>query len=319
MLLVLAIALGFLLDSILGDDENMWHPVCGIGWLISSLEKTFRRIPLSSFGERFFGFIMWLIVCFTSYAVPAVILGFAYRIHSGLYFVIDVILCYQVFARKCLADAGYKVMAALAISLQDGRKEIAKYVGRDTSEMSEKQIIKATIETIAENTTDGVIAPLFFMLIGGAPLGFLYKAVNTLDSMVGYKNAKYEHFGWFSAKADDVFNFLPARIAAMFLLVAAGMLKFDTVNARRIFQRDRFAHKSPNAGQTESICAGALHIQLGGDAKYFGKVVKKPTIGDADREIFCSDIKRTIDMMTSASVFALLFGISVKLALMGSF
>lgn len=318
MLIILSIAFGFFLDALLGDPERVWHPVCGIGSMISKIEKFFRKLPLSKSGERFAGVLLWIAVCSISFLIPYIILEFLKRIHIWVYFVVNVIFCYQIIARKCLADAGRHVRTELKKSLEDGRKAIARYVGRDTSELSKEGIIKATVETIAENTTDGVVAPIIFMLIGGAPLGFLYKAVNTLDSMVGYKNEKYKYFGWFSAKMDDVFNFLPARIAAVCMMAAAGMLKFDTVNARRIFQRDRLKHKSPNSAQTESVCAGALHIQLGGDAKYFGQYVKKPTIGDNDRQIVSSDIERATDLMTTTSVFVLLLGIAIRLALVNS-
>lgn len=318
MMLVLAIILGFFLDSLIGDPEGMWHPVCTIGAIISKIEKFFRRLPLSKSGQRFAGILLWIIVCSISYLVPYIILEFLFRIHPWMHFVVNVIFCYQIFARKCLADAGRYVRKELKKSLEDGRKAISRYVGRDTSELSKEGVIKAAVETIAENTTDGVVAPFIFMLIGGAPLGFLYKAVNTLDSMVGYKNEKYQYLGWFSAKMDDIFNFLPARIAAVCMMAAAGMLKYDTVNARRIFQRDRFNHKSPNSAQTESVCAGALHIQLGGDAKYFGQYVKKPTIGDDDRQIVSTDIERASDLMTATSVFVILLGIAIKLALTGT-
>ncbi len=316
MLTTLAIALGFLLDSLFGDPDWLYHPICAIGALISKTEKVLRRIfPPTPRGEKVAGVFLWVIVCGISYAVPFLLLLFLRRANPWLAFAAETLFCYQIFARKCLVQAGEKVYAALCKSLDDARHAVAMYVGRDTENLTEEGVIKATVETIAENTTDGVIAPLFFMLVGGAPLAFLYKAVNTLDSMVGYHNDKYEHFGCFSARADDVFNFIPARIAAAFMIAGAGMLQFDSRNARRIFKRDRFNHKSPNSAQTESVCAGALHVQLGGGAPYFGKFVAKPTIGDPDRQIVKTDIARAADLMTTASVFALLFGLVVRLAL----
>ena len=264
--------------------------------------------------EKIAGVFLWGIVCGISFAVPLALLFVLGCISPWLAFAAQTLFCYQIFARKCLVDAGEHVREALDKSLDDGRRAVAMYVGRDTGALTEEGVIKATVETIAENTTDGVIAPLFYMLLGGAPLAFLYKAVNTLDSMVGYHNEKYEHFGWCSAKLDDAFNFLPARIAAVCMVAGAGMLKFDSRNARRIFQRDRFQHKSPNSAQTESVCAGALHIQLGGPAPYFGKIVQKPTIGDDDRAIVKSDIVRASDLMTTAAVFALLLGLAIRLA-----
>lgn len=316
MLTTLAAALGFVLDGIFGDPDGAWHPVCAIGALISKTEQLLRRVfPKTPRGEKIAGVLLWLIVCAVSYAVPLAILYLLGKANPWLAFAAETLFCYQIFARKCLVQAGEKVYAALSQSLAEGRKAIAWYVGRDTGTLTEEGVIKAAVETIAENTADGVIAPMFFMLIGGAPLAFLYKAVNTLDSMVGYHNEKYEHFGCFSARADDVFNFIPARIAAVCMIAGAGMLKFDSRNARRIFKRDRFCHKSPNSAQTEAVCAGALHIQLGGSAQYFGQYVHKPTIGDDDRAIVKTDIGRAADLMTTASMFALLLGLTIRLAI----
>lgn len=316
MLTTLSVALGFVLDSIFGDPDGVWHPVCAIGSLISRTETLLRRVfPQTPRGEKTAGVFLWLIVCGISYAVPLAILYLLGRASPWLAFAAETLFCYQIFARKCLVQAGERVRQALDKSLAEGRKAISYYVGRDTETLTEEGVVKATVETIAENTTDGVVAPLFFMLIGGAPLAFLYKAVNTLDSMVGYHNEKYEHFGCFSARADDVFNFIPARIAAVCMIAGAGMLRFDSRNAQRIFKRDRFCHKSPNSAQTEAVCAGALHVQLGGSAQYFGQYVHKPTIGDDDRAIVKSDITRAADLMTTASVFALLLGLTIRLAI----
>ena len=228
-------------------------------------------------------------------------------------FAAETLLCWMIFARKSLADAGYHVYGAVKQSLEEGRKAIAWYVGRDTAELSEEGVIKAAVETVAENLTDGVVSPLVFMLIGGAPLGMLYKAVNTLDSMVGYHNDKYEYFGKFSAKMDDLFNFIPARLSALCMIAGAGMLHLDNRNALRIYRRDRNKHKSPNAGQTESACAGALHIQLGGDASYFGKIVKKAAFGDPMRRVDRTDILAAVDLMTAASVLALVLCCAIRL------
>lgn len=319
MLTTLSIALGFVLDGLLGDPDGVWHPVCAIGALISKTEKLLRRLfPATPRGEKIAGVVLWCVVCGVSYAAPAVLLWLLGRASPWLAFAAETLFCYQIFARKCLVEAGDKVYEALQTSLAEARRAIAHYVGRDTGALTEEGVIKAAVETVAENTTDGVVAPLFFMLLGGAPLAFCYKAVNTLDSMVGYHNEQYEHFGWFSAKADDVCNFFPARIAAVCMIAGAGMLKFDSRNALRIFKRDRFCHKSPNSAQTESVCAGALHLQLGGSAQYFGQYVHKPTIGDDDRAAVKTDIHRACDLMTTASVFALLLGLAVRLALLSA-
>lgn len=267
MTITLAVLLGFALDWLLGDPKKLPHPVCAVGKLISGTEKVLRRIfPATPASLTFAGIVLWLITCGVSFAVPFFLLRWLYHVNFWLGFAAETLLCWMIFARKSLADAGYHVYGAVKQSLEEGRKAIAWYVGRDTAELSEEGVIKAAVETVAENLTDGVVSPLVFMLIGGAPLGMLYKAVNTLDSMVGYHNDKYEYFGKFSAKMDDFFNFIPARLSALCMIAGAGMLHLDNRNALRIYRRDRSKHKSPNAGQTESVCAGALHIQLGGDA-----------------------------------------------------
>ena len=277
MTTVLAVLTGFLLDSLLGDPTGWWHPVCLIGKLISACEKFLHCIfPETKAALTSAGVILWFLVCGISFIIPLWLLWMLAHIHPVLAWIANTIFCYQIFARKCLADAGEEVYMALGRSLEDGRKAVSMYVGRDTQALDETGVIKATVETIAENTTDGVIAPMIYMLIGGAPLGFLYKAVNTLDSMVGYHNRQYEYFGKFSAKMDDLFNFIPARLAAICMIAGAGLLHFDNQNALRIFRRDRKNHKSPNSAQTESVCAGALHIQLAGDASYFGQKMDKP-------------------------------------------
>ena len=316
MYLTCAVLLGFGLDTVLGDPNSGLHPACLIGRLVSITEKVLRRVfPKTRGGETAAGVLLWLIVCGVSFAAPFFALRWLRGANFWLGFAAESLLCWLILARKCLADAGKHVHAALGKSLDDGRKAVAMYVGRDTGGLDEAGVIKAAVETVAENTTDGVVAPLVFLLIGGAPLGLLYKAVNTLDSMVGYHNDKYEYFGKFSARMDDVFNFVPARLSAVCLIAAAGMLGLDNRNALRIYRRDRHGHKSPNAGQTESVCAGALHVQLGGDASYFGKTVKKAAFGDPDREINRGDILRSIDLMTAASVLALVLCAMMRLIL----
>ena len=316
MRLMFCVLLGYGLDALFGDPEWLWHPVCGIGRLIALLERPLRFLfPKTKWGERTAGCVLWLVVCAVSFGVPFGLLRLLNGRSRTLGFVLETVFCYQIFARRCLADEGRRVFEAVRRSVEEGRAAVARVVGRDTAALSKEGVIRAAVETIAENTTDGVIAPMVFLLLGGAPLGFLYKAVNTMDSMVGYHNDRFEHYGWCAAKMDDLFNFVPARFAAVCMTAAAGMLKFDARNARRIFQRDRFNHKSPNSAQTESVCAGALHIQLAGDASYFGKPVHKPTIGDADREIVSTDILRAEQLMTTASTMALVLLCVVRLLL----
>lgn len=313
MSLTFAVLLGFLMDAALGDPKGGWHPACLIGHLVSFLERVLRRLfPKTPRGETAAGVLLWLLTCSISFAVPFFALRLLSHRHFWLAFALQAVLCWLLFARKSLVRAGEHVKSALGVSLEAGRTAISWYVGRDTSELTEEGVTKAAVETVAENLTDGVVAPLMFMLIGGAPLGMLYKAVNTLDSMVGYHNEKYEYFGKFSAKMDDAWNFIPARLAAVCLIAAAGLLRFDSRNALRVCRRDRMKHKSPNAGQTESACAGALHVQLGGDAKYFGKLVKKQAFGDPDRRITPADIICTCDLMTMASVLALTLCCAVR-------
>lgn len=316
MAVTCAVMLGFALDALLGDPKWFPHPVCAVGKLISCMEKLLRRLfPPRKGAMVFAGVVLWIVVCGVSFAVPFLVLRFLSRINFWLGFVANSILCWLIFARKSLSEAGQHVYRAVKESVEEGRKAVAWYVGRDTAELTEEGVIKAAVETIAENLTDGVVSPLIYMLIGGAPLGMLYKAVNTLDSMVGYHNEKYEYLGKFSAKMDDIFNFIPARLSALCIIAGAGMLRLDNRSALRIYRRDRNLHKSPNAGQTESACAGALHIQLGGDASYFGKTVRKAAFGDPLRRVNRTDILATIDLMNAASVLALALCCAVRLTL----
>lgn len=308
--------LGFALDALLGDPKWFPHPVCAVGKLISCMEKLLRGLfPPRKGAMVFAGAVLWIVVCGVSFAVPFLVLRFLSRINFWLGFAANSILCWLIFARKSLSEAGQHVYRAVKESVEEGRKAVAWYVGRDTAELTEEGVIKAAVETIAENLTDGVVSPLIYMLIGGAPLGMLYKAVNTLDSMVGYHNEKYEYLGKFSAKMDDIFNFIPARLSALCIIAGAGMLRLDNRSALRIYRRDRNLHKSPNAGQTESACAGALHIQLGGDASYFGKTVRKAAFGDPLRRVNRTDILAAIDLMNAASVLALALCCAVRLTL----
>lgn len=316
MAVTCAVMLGFALDALLGDPKWFPHPVCAVGKLISCMEKLLRRLfPPRKGAMVFAGVVLWVVVCGVSFAVPFLVLRFLSRINFWLGFAANSILCWLIFARKSLSEAGQHVYRAVKESVEEGRKAVAWYVGRDTAELTEEGVIKAAVETIAENLTDGVVSPLIYMLIGGAPLGMLYKAVNTLDSMVGYHNEKYEYLGKFSAKMDDIFNFIPARLSALCIIAGAGMLRLDNRSALRIYRRDRNLHKSPNAGQTESACAGALHIQLGGDASYFGKTVRKAAFGDPLRRVNRTDILATIDLMNAASVLALALCCAVRLTL----
>ena len=307
-LTILSVICGFIIDFFVGDPTIIPHPVILIGKLISCLEKLLRAIfPKTKAGERAGGIILAIAVPLVSAGVTSGILYLCYRVSIWLYFAISCIMCWQIFAARCLEREAKKVAKALKDEgLDAGRRQVSMLVGRDTESLTEEQVIKATVETVAENTTDGVISPLIYMMLFGAAGGFFYKSINTMDSMVGYKNDRYMYFGTAAAKLDDAANFIPARIAAVFMILSAYLLRFDGKAAAKVWKRDRRKHKSPNSAQTESVCAGALHIQLGGNASYFGVMHEKPTIGDDIRKIHINDIKRSCSLMycTSAVVLA---------------
>ena len=302
-----AIAAGFFIDCIVGDPAVLPHPVVLIGKLISLLEKFLRkRFPKTDRGEFAAGLVMTYIVVVLTGAVVFGILFACRAVSIWLYFGVCCVMCWQILAARCLRDEAKKVVDALEREgLPAARRQVGMLVGRDTGELSEDEVVKAAVETVAENTTDGVVAPLFWMLLGGPVGGFMYKAVNTMDSMVGYKNDRYMYFGRFAAKFDDVVNFIPARIAALFMTAASGVLGYDAKNAARIWRRDGRNSPSPNSAQTEAVCAGALHIRLGGNAYYFGELHVKPTQGDPDREVVRGDVKNASRLMYGASVVTL--------------
>ena len=295
---------GFLLDFLFGDPVWLYHPVRLIGKLISFLEKRLRRG--SEKQKEILGGVLWLCVSVLSFTIPFVCLAAAQKIHPMVRFLLESFWCYQIFAARSLTKESKKVYRCLKEQdLKAARKAVSMIVGRDTENLTEEGVIKAAVETVAENTSDGVTAPLFYMMLGGAPLGFLYKAVNTMDSMLGYKNEKYQYFGTAAAKFDDVVNYIPARLSAWLMILASAITHMDWKNAKKIFLRDRYNHKSPNSAQTESVMAGALDVQLAGDAWYFGKLCKKPTIGDAIREIEPEDIRRSHTLLYMTAVLAL--------------
>ena len=294
MIRIISITLACMLDLIFGDPQFKYHPVCLIGKLISGTEKLlFLLFPAKKRARILSGAVLVLVVCGVSTFVPWVILHFLYRWKFFAGFAVETFFCYQLLAMKSLKTESMKVYYALKTQgVESARRAVALIVGRDTEVLDEKGIAKAAVETVAENASDGVIAPLFYMMLFGGAGGFFYKAVNTMDSMVGYKNERYEDFGRAAAKADDVLNFLPARICGIFLAVSAFVFGFDGKGAFRIFFRDRKNHASPNSAQGEAAVAGALQVQLGGDAWYFGKLYHKLTIGDNKRDIEPEDIVR---------------------------
>lgn len=313
--MTIAVVAGFILDLIFGDPRWLYHPVRLIGHLISGSERIIRSfLPKSKTGERIGGGILVLVVVTVSTLIPAVLLHLAYRYIWQLGLALESFWCYQILATKSLKVESDRVYVALKEKgLEAGRKAVSMIVGRDTQNLTEEGVTKAAVETVAENTSDGVIAPLFYMLIGGAVLGFTYKAVNTMDSMVGYKNEKYQYFGTAAAKLDDIVNYIPARISAVLMIVAAFLTGMDGKNAAKIFRRDRYNHKSPNSAQTEAVMAGALDVQLAGDAWYFGTLHKKPTIGDPIREMELLDIRRSHKLLYGTALLGLLLGIIIRL------
>lgn len=249
--------------------------------------------------------------------MPAFILSVAYRYAWQLGVAIESFMCYQILATKSLKTESDKVYQALSKEgLEAARKAVSMIVGRDTQELSEEGVTKAAVETVAENTSDGVIAPLFYLMIGGAAIGFFYKAVNTMDSMIGYKNEKYLYFGTAAARLDDMVNYIPARLSAWLMIIASAFTGMDWKNAIKIYRRDKRNHKSPNAAQTESVMAGALDIQLAGNAWYFGKLYEKPTIGDALRKIETQDIRRSHKLLYGTAILAVLLMGAVKIGVL---
>ena len=308
---LIALLLGFFIDLLLGDPHSIPHPVVWIGKLITAVEKAVRRIfPKTVRGENVAGGVLWLVVAGISTAVPALLLYAAYRLHPAAGLVLESIMCWQILATKSLRDESMKVYAALKEGVPENyRRAVSMIVGRDTAELDDLAVTRAAVETVAENASDGVIAPMLFLALGGAPLGFFYKAANTMDSMLGYVEMPYKNIGLVPAKMDDVLNYIPARLSALLMLAAGALLRLDVKNGWRIWRRDRRNHASPNSAQTESVCAGLLGVRLAGDAYYHGVLHKKPYIGDARREIEYEDIPRAGRLLyATAALSLLLFG-----------
>ena len=259
------------------------------------------------------GACIWLCTVAVSAAVPALILWGAQWVSVWLRLALESVMCWQILAARSLRDESMKVYAALkAGTLEQARYAVSMIVGRDTTRLNEQGVARAAVETVAENTSDGVIAPLLFLALGGAPLGFFYKAINTMDSMLGYVEPPYKNVGLIPAKLDDVFNFIPARLSALLMLAAGWVLRLDVKNGWRIFRRDRYRHASPNSAQTESVCAGLLGLRLAGDAWYHGVLHKKEYIGDAVREIEYEDIPRACRLMYVTAALGLVLFAAVK-------
>ena len=312
----LPLLIGFLLDACIGDPYQMPHPIRLIGRMISALERIIRN---KTSDLRKGGFILVMIVLIVSSLLPLGILLLCYRIHLVLGILAEsILICYLIAARN-LCDESMKVCrAAEAGDTEAARKAVSMIVGRDTAVLDRDGIIRAAVETVAENTSDGVTAPLFYIALGGAVGGFFYKAANTMDSMIGYKNEKYADLGRCAAKLDDILNFIPSRLSALLMIAVCPLLNLDTKHAFHIWRRDRRNHASPNSAQTESACAGALHLRLAGDAWYFRELHTKPYIGDDDRPIEPADIRRANRLMYAASVLMLILASAVRCVLFWS-
>ena len=293
--------LGFLLDLIIGDPQNPIHPIRIIGSLCKATEKFFRKVLKKSL--KIAGLLTWITVVLIVFLFNYFLLKGAYAINNVLGVILSSIMIYFCISTKALKVEGLKgVKYVIQDDIEGARKQLSYIVGRDTKNLDKESILKAVVETVAENMSDGVIAPLFYVGIGGAPLAFLYKAVNTMDSMFGYKNDKYIEFGYFPAKLDDVFNYIPARLSGYFIFIASFVLGLDYKNSFKIYKRDKNNHSSPNSAHPEAAVAGALNVQLGGANYYFGKLVEKPTIGDDIEKIDIYKVNKTNNILYCSAI-----------------
>ena len=316
MLILYAMLAGFVLDLIFGDPAWLPHPVVAMGKLISLYERRVRPLfPATPRGELWSGALLAVSLTLLSFAVPWAVCLIARRIHPAAELAVQSFWCAQALAIRGLAVESSRVFDALIrADLPGARRAVARIVGRDTERLDAEGVTRAAVETVAEGFCDGVASPLLYMTLGGAPLALAFKAVSTMDSMLGYKTGKYLYFGRAAARLDDAANFLPARIAALFWIAAAALTGHDAAGAWRIWRRDRGLTASPHAGKTESACAGSLGIQLGGPAWYFGERHEKPTLGDALRPCVPEDILRADRMMIYASVLLLLVCAALRLS-----
>ena len=308
---MIEIILGFLLDLIVGDPQNPIHPIRIIGSLCKTVEKFFRSIL-----KRYLkvaGLLTWILVVFIVFIFNYLLLKVTYRINPSVTMILGSVMIYFCISTKALKIEGLKVVKyVIKDDIEGARKQLSYIVGRDTKNLDKESILKAVVETVAENMSDGVIAPLFYAGIGGAPLAFLYKAVNTMDSMFGYKNDKYIKFGYFPAKLDDVFNYIPARLSGYFIVVVSFILGLDYKNSFKIYKRDKNNHSSPNSAHPEAAVAGALNVQLGGPNYYFGKLVEKQTIGDDREKIDINKVNNTNNILYCSAVLGCIMALIIN-------
>jgi len=301
---MLDIVAAVILDFFIGDPESFPHPVKLMGKMILLEEKLARKLAKTSRRLKIAGLFIVVFNMLIAFFVPFFILN-SLKEYKLAYHIVNVYLIYSCIAARCLHDEAMRVYNAIDKSLEEGRKRLSYIVGRDTENLSTEEVVRADVETVAENTSDGVIAPLLYVMIFGAPGGLCYKFINTMDSMLGYINEKYIDLGFFPAQNDDLFNFIPSRLTGVFMCLSS-IFRFDVKNGFKIMLRDRNNHRSPNCAYPEGAVAGLLNVQLGGDNYYFGKVVHKPKIGDSIRELEKDDIKRTIEIMYRAEILLLL-------------
>ena len=318
MEILLAAVCGLILDLLFGDPAWLLHPVVVMGKTITRLEKLLRGLfSPGERGELAAGRVLAAVLPLGTLLITLMALRLCRLVHPALGFALNAFWCWQALAAKGLRDESMNVYKTLTGgTLDEARSAVARIVGRDTQALTAEGVTQAAVETVAENFADGVAAPMFYMLLGGAPLALTYKAVNTMDSMVGYKNDRYLYFGRAAAHLDDAANYLPARLAALLLVLSARLTGYDAHGAWKIWRRDRRCHASPNSAQTEAAMAGALGVQLAGPAFYFGKEYKKPTIGDALRPVEPEDIPRADQMLYAASVLCLVLLCCVRAALL---
>lgn len=300
------LTLAVIIDWIIGDPYWFPHPVIYIGKLIRVLESKGRKICKTNKALKTFGGIIVLIVACTSFIIPFLMLYIA-KDNFWIYHILNIFILWTTLACKSLGNEAKKVYDSLKMGdIKDARLKLSYIVGRDTNELSEEEIIRADVETVAENASDGIIAPLFYAMIGGAPLAMMYKGINTMDSMLGYMNEKFLHIGFFPAKVDDLFNLIPARISGMLMCFVAPVVNGNIVKSFKIMIRDRKNHKSPNCAYPEAATAGALNIQIGGINRYFGEIVYKPTIGDKINELSYTHIFGSIKLMYASEILMII-------------
>ena len=303
---IFSIYIGYITDLIVGDPYSFPHPVRYIGNLIKFIEKKIRKVAKNDRDLKIGGFVLWFFTVIPVYLITYLIIKIS-SFNIYIYIFVNSLIIYTTLATKCLKDEAVKIYKVLKTGdIEKSRIQLSYIVGRDTEHLDEREIIRATVETVAENTVDGIIAPMFYAFIGGAPLAMAYKAINTLDSTVGYKNKKYLHLGFASAKIDDIANYIPARISVLLMSIGSLVLGYNFKSCAKIAIRDRKNHKSPNCAYSEGAVAGALGIQLGGTNIYFGQEVYKPTIGDKDREIESEAIVKTNKIMYATSITSMI-------------